>query len=146
MKNFIDSHAHKLCALVPAAGRGTRLGADVPKVFVPLSDQVTIWNVLHDALVPVAERIVLVLSPEGHAYVEKNRTTFRAGSFDKTELALQPEPRGMGDAIFGAANLWREVDELLIVWGDQVNLSQKPLEACLALHAQTSEPSVTARL
>jgi bifunctional UDP-N-acetylglucosamine pyrophosphorylase/glucosamine-1-phosphate N-acetyltransferase len=143
MKNSADSPAPKLCALVPAAGRGTRLGADVPKVFVPLSDRVTIWNVLHDTLAPLADRIVLVLSPEGNAYLEKNRAAFSPASFEKTEIALQPEPRGMGDAIFGASNLWREADDLLIVWGDQVNLSRKTLEACLALHAKTSGPSVT---
>jgi bifunctional UDP-N-acetylglucosamine pyrophosphorylase/glucosamine-1-phosphate N-acetyltransferase len=144
MKNSADhSPLRKLCAIVPAAGRGTRLGADVPKVFVPLSRTATIWKVLHDALAPLADRIVLVLSPEGRSYVEKNRAAFPAGSFAKTEIALQPEPLGMGDAIFGASNLWRDFDDLLIVWGDQVNLSRPTLEACVALHATRSSPHLT---
>jgi bifunctional UDP-N-acetylglucosamine pyrophosphorylase/glucosamine-1-phosphate N-acetyltransferase len=136
MKNSAANFpAGKLCAIVPAAGRGTRLGVDVPKVFVPLSSTATIWNVLHDVLAPLAGRIVLVLSPEGRAYAEKNRTSFPAGSFEKTEIALQPEARGMGDAIFGSSDLWHDADHLLVVWGDQVNLSRRTLEACLALHA-----------
>jgi bifunctional UDP-N-acetylglucosamine pyrophosphorylase/glucosamine-1-phosphate N-acetyltransferase len=144
MKNSAaHSPLRKLCAVVPAAGRGTRLGADVPKVFVPLSPSATIWNVLHEALAPLADRIVLVLSPEGRAYREKNRAAFPAGSFAKTEIALQPERLGMGDAIFGAANLWRDADDLLVVWGDQVNLSPQTLEACLALHATRSGPQLT---
>ena len=144
MKNSsAHSPRRKLCAIVPAAGRGTRLGAEVPKVFVPLSPHATIWNVLHDALTPLADRIVLVLSPAGRAYVEKNRAAFPAGSFEKTEIALQPEPRGMGDAIFGASALWHDADDLLVVWGDQVNLSRKTLEACLALHAAPAGPQLT---
>jgi bifunctional UDP-N-acetylglucosamine pyrophosphorylase/glucosamine-1-phosphate N-acetyltransferase len=115
----------------------------VPKVFVPLAPGVTIWNVLHGALVPLAGRIVLVLSPEGRAYAEKNRTAFAPGSFDRTEIALQPQPLGMGDAIFGAADLWHDADDLLVVWGDQVHLSRNTLAACLALHAAQPSPGLT---
>jgi bifunctional UDP-N-acetylglucosamine pyrophosphorylase/glucosamine-1-phosphate N-acetyltransferase len=144
MKSFdAISPGPKLCVLVPAAGRGTRLGAEVPKVFVPLSQTATIWNVLHEVLAPLAGRIVLVLSPHGRAYLEKNRAIFSSGSFEKTEVALQPEPLGMGDAIFGAADLWRNADDLLIVWGDQVNLSRQTLQACLALHATRTGTRLT---
>jgi bifunctional UDP-N-acetylglucosamine pyrophosphorylase/glucosamine-1-phosphate N-acetyltransferase len=143
MKTSTAASRRKICALVPAAGRGTRLGADAPKVFVPLAPDVTIWNVLHHVLAPLADRIVLVLSPAGRAYADKNRGAFAAGSFDKTEIALQPEPLGMGDAIFGASDLWQEADDLLVVWGDQVNLSRQTLQLCLALHAAQVVPSVT---
>jgi bifunctional UDP-N-acetylglucosamine pyrophosphorylase/glucosamine-1-phosphate N-acetyltransferase len=144
MKNSATpSPRRKLSAIVPAAGRGTRLGAEMPKVFVPLSPTATTWNVLHDVLAPLADRIVLVLSPEGRAYLENNRATFSAGSFEKTEIALQPEPRGMGDAIFGASDLWRDAEDLLVVWGDQVNLSRRTLEACLDLHATPTGPRLT---
>jgi bifunctional UDP-N-acetylglucosamine pyrophosphorylase/glucosamine-1-phosphate N-acetyltransferase len=132
-----------LCAVVPAAGRGTRLGADVPKVFVSLAPETTIWNVLHESLAAIADRIVLVLSAEGLAYAETHRGALSAGSFEKTEMALQREPLGMGDAIFGVSNLWGGYDDVLIVWGDQVNLSLKTLKACLALHATATEPSLT---
>lgn len=144
MKNSATHSPHRtLCAIVPAAGRGTRLGAEAPKVFVPLSSTAMIWNVLHDALAPLADKIVLVLSPEGRAYLEKNRAAFSVESFDKTEIALQPEPLGMGHAIFGTSNLWLDFDNLLIVWGDQVNISRKTLAACLALHATGIGPHLT---
>jgi bifunctional UDP-N-acetylglucosamine pyrophosphorylase / glucosamine-1-phosphate N-acetyltransferase len=144
MKNSAaNSPGRKLCAIVPAAGRGTRLGAEAPKVFMPLSPTATIWNVLHDALAPLADRIVLVLSPEGRAYTEKNRAAFPAESFEKTEIVLQPEPLGMGDAIFGSSDHWRDSDDVLIVWGDQVNLSPKTLASCLALHASQAGPHLT---
>jgi bifunctional UDP-N-acetylglucosamine pyrophosphorylase/glucosamine-1-phosphate N-acetyltransferase len=144
MKNPVTASSRpRLCAVVPAAGRGTRLGADVPKVFVPILPGVTIWDAVRGTLSQVADRIVLVLSPDGHTYVEKNRAAFSPQSFDKTILALQPAPLGMGDAIFGAADLWRDDDDLLVVWGDQFNLSLRTLTACLLLHAAREKPALT---
>src|SRR5690348_15615399 len=34
------------CAVIPAAGRGSRLGLDRPKLFAGLGDGLTIWDVL----------------------------------------------------------------------------------------------------
>jgi bifunctional N-acetylglucosamine-1-phosphate-uridyltransferase/glucosamine-1-phosphate-acetyltransferase GlmU-like protein len=132
------SAPHRVCAVVPAAGRGTRLGADAPKVFVPLRPGCTIWDRLHAKLAPLVEKTVLVLSPEGRAFAEKS-----GAFFERTTLALQPEPLGMGDAIFGAAGAWRGHDDLLIIWGDQANISSATLAACLNLHSSQSGPAVT---
>jgi bifunctional N-acetylglucosamine-1-phosphate-uridyltransferase/glucosamine-1-phosphate-acetyltransferase GlmU-like protein len=130
-----------LCAIIPAAGRGSRLGVDVPKVFVPILPGFTIWDAVRGKLSQVANPLILVLSPEGLAYAKQ--TDFPPETFAKTTLARQPSPRGMGDAIFGVADLWREYDNLLIVWGDQFNLSLETLRACIALHAQQTGPGLT---
>jgi bifunctional UDP-N-acetylglucosamine pyrophosphorylase / glucosamine-1-phosphate N-acetyltransferase len=134
---------HRVCAVVPAAGRGTRLGTQIPKVFVPILSSITIWDAIHNKLAQVAGHIVLVLSPEGHDYLEKNRAGFNPESFAKTELGLQSAPLGMGDAIFGAAPLWSKYENILIVWGDQFNLSPGTLRACRDLHFAREKPSVT---
>jgi len=134
---------HRLCAIVPAAGRGSRLGVDIPKVFVPILPDVTIWDAVRGKLCQVADRIILVLSPEGIKYVENNRAKFMGETFDKAEMALQVSPLGMGDAIFGAIDLWRECDDLLVVWGDQFNLSLRTLMACIELHAHSRKPALT---
>ena len=55
----------KICAVIPAAGRGTRLGSDQPKILTPLTARDTIWSILHDKLAPLVDHIHLVLSPEG---------------------------------------------------------------------------------
>jgi bifunctional UDP-N-acetylglucosamine pyrophosphorylase / glucosamine-1-phosphate N-acetyltransferase len=133
----------KLCAIVPAAGRGSRLGVDIPKVFVPILPDITIWDAVRGKLSQVADHLVLVLSPDGLTYLEKNRASFKSDSFAKTEIALQPTPLGMGDAIFGATEFWREYDDLLVVWGDQFNLSMQTLTACLELHANSEKPALT---
>ena len=132
-----------LCAVVPAAGRGSRLGADVPKVFVPIFPDLTIWDAVHGKLSQMADRVVLVLSPDGQSYVETNRAKFNSDSFAKTEIAQQSVPLGMGDAIFGAADFWRDYDDILVVWGDQFNLSLQTLNACVKMHVASNKPALT---
>jgi len=54
-----------VCALIPAAGRGSRLGTDAPKILAPLTEQQTIWSILHAKLAPLVDHIHLELSPDG---------------------------------------------------------------------------------
>ena len=55
----------KTCAVIPAAGRGTRLGLDRPKILAPLSSSETIWSVLRRKLLAMVDHIHVILSPEG---------------------------------------------------------------------------------
>jgi bifunctional N-acetylglucosamine-1-phosphate-uridyltransferase/glucosamine-1-phosphate-acetyltransferase GlmU-like protein len=47
-------------------------------------------------------------------------------------VSEQVEPLGMGDAIFGAETHWSGFESILIVWGDQVNLSENTLRKVIA--------------
>jgi bifunctional UDP-N-acetylglucosamine pyrophosphorylase/glucosamine-1-phosphate N-acetyltransferase len=114
----------KVCALIPAAGRGSRLGTEAPKILAPLTEQETVWSILHAKLAPLVDHIHLVLSPDG------------AAAFPPlpphVSSSIQPQPTGMGDAIFGARAAWAEFDAILIVWGDQVFVSSDTLRRALA--------------
>ena len=114
----------RVCAVIPAAGRGSRLGIARPKILAPLNAHETIWSVLHAKLAPLVDHIHLVLSPEG------------ARDFPalppRVSRSIQPEPIGMGDAIFGARAAWEGFDAILIVWGDQVFVSTDTLRRALA--------------
>ncbi len=122
----------KLCAVIPAAGRGSRLGLDRPKILAPVSGDATIWSVLKTRLKPFADRIHVVVSPGGaNAFHEAllpdpDRTTITT--------SIQPVPLGMGDAIFGCAAAWADAEAIVIVWGDQVHVSAQTFAATLALH------------
>ena len=131
-----------LTAVIPAAGRGSRLGLSIPKVFVPLAEDRTIWDVIHEKVAAVAHVVVLVLSPEGEDYARRTQPKlFQANS--RLKIAIQPEPRGMGDAVFGASSSWAGAEDLLIVWGDQFNLSPKTIAACVDLHQRHQHPRLT---
>ncbi len=115
----------KVCAVIPAAGKGSRLGSAGPKILAPLNDTQTIWSVLHARLAPLVDHIHLVLSPDG------------AQDFPAlpphTSSSIQPQPIGMGDAIFGARPSWKMYDAILIVWGDQVFVSTDTLSRALSM-------------
>ena len=112
-----------ICAVIPAAGRGSRLGSDLPKILQPLTDRDTIWSVLHAKLAPLVDHIHLVLSPDGDvAFPPLPPNVSRS---------IQPAPLGMGDAIFGASATWTKFDAVLIVWGDQVFVSTDTLQRAL---------------
>ncbi|MCI0668272.1 MAG: hypothetical protein L0Y38_04015, partial [Methylococcaceae bacterium] len=75
-------------------------------------------------------RYILVLSPEG---VESVRPCVEQEVGENFDIAIQPEPKGMADAIFRARGLV-ETPFVLVVWGDQVSLSSRTVEACIRLH------------
>ena len=114
----------RVCAVIPAAGRGTRLGLDRPKILSPLTATQTIWSVLYARLSPLVDHIHLVLSPEG------------AGQFPSlpanVSTSLQPAPIGMGDAVFRGYPVWSAYDAILVIWGDQVFVSPDTLKRTLA--------------
>ena len=114
----------KICAVIPAGGRGTRLGGDLPKILTPLTARDTIWSILYAKLSPLVDHIHLVLSPDG----AKQFPALPAN----TSISIQPEPIGMGDAIFRGFDTWSRYDAVLIVWGDQVFVSEKTISRTIA--------------
>src|SRR5580693_3031525 len=82
-------------AIVPAAGRGSRLGSDRPKILYPVADRLLIeW--LLDFLEPNCRRLVFVLSPSGMAEVRTELERLIPGRYD---IVIQQTPLGMGDAV-----------------------------------------------
>ena len=124
----------KICAVIPAAGRGTRLGSDLPKILTPLTARDTIWSILHARLAPLVDHIHLVLSPDG-------AKQFPALPAD-VSVSIQPEPIGMGDAIFRGFDTWSQYDAVLIVWGDQVFVSRDTLSRAIAALGQAQNHAV----
>ena len=113
-----------ICAVIPAAGRGTRLGTSQPKILTPLTAHDTVWSILHAKISPLVDHIHLVLSPDGAAQFPGLPAGVSAG--------IQPEPTGMGDAIFRGFDVWSQYDAVLIVWGDQVFVSGGTLSRAIA--------------
>jgi len=125
-------------AIVPAAGRGSRLGSSRPKVLYPVGGRLLIeW--LLDFLEPNCSRIVFVLSPEGAPEVRPELERLIPGRY---EIAIQEEPRGMGDAVELALSAVA-TPHLVIVWGDQVALRRASVDACLRLHEGPLHPAIT---
>lgn len=121
-------------AIVPAAGHGSRLGFELPKILFPVEGRV-ILDWLLDLLVESCGEIVLVVSPAGAQPVwEHIRKT---GISDRVCLVEQAQPLGMAHAVAtGAAAV--STRHALIVWGDQVALRKTTIDATVALHECTA--------
>jgi bifunctional UDP-N-acetylglucosamine pyrophosphorylase / glucosamine-1-phosphate N-acetyltransferase len=125
-------------AIVPAAGRGSRLGYDRPKILYPVAGRPVLeW--LLDFLKPNCSKMVFVLSPDGRPIVQAELEKAIPGRY---EIVIQDVPTGMGDAVelALAAVATRHV---VVVWGDQVALRPSSVNACLRLHAGPLAADVT---
>ncbi len=125
-------------AVVPAAGRASRLGFHQPKILYPVAGR-AILEWLLDFLAPSCSRLVMVLSPGGREVVEPELERLIPGRF---AIVIQELPLGMGDAVQVALPAVH-TPRLALVWGDQVALRRASVDACLRLHAGPLEPTVT---
>ncbi|GII77360.1 hypothetical protein Sru01_23420 [Sphaerisporangium rufum] len=122
----------RTCAVIPAAGRGTRLGSATPKIMVEVAGGVTVWDLLYRRLRPHVAHVHVVVSPDGEApFRELAAARIAAG---EVSVSVQHRPEGMGDAVFGAARFWAAYDAILVVWGDQANLSPETVGRVAAAH------------
>lgn len=121
-----------ICAVIPAAGRGTRLGLNVPKLLAPIDKETTIWSILRAKLLASADRIHLVVAPQWAGVFEAllAKDPYR----DRLSFSIQTKPRGMGDAIFGAEAYWSAAKTMLVVWGDQIHISTNTIKRALSNH------------
>jgi bifunctional UDP-N-acetylglucosamine pyrophosphorylase / glucosamine-1-phosphate N-acetyltransferase len=129
------------CALIPAAGNGSRLGLSVPKLLAPVRGSDTVWTLLRGRLRGVVDHIHVVASPAGQKAIERavrrKGPPQRLGQFSKapaTSVSIQRRPTGMGDAVFCGHDVWRQAKTVLVIWGDQVHVSAETLRSAVALH------------
>jgi bifunctional UDP-N-acetylglucosamine pyrophosphorylase/glucosamine-1-phosphate N-acetyltransferase len=125
-----------VAAIIPAAGKGSRLDFEGPKVLFPLAGKPVLrW--IYEVIADLVFKSCLVINPENKG---------RIGDYIRAEglaleLAVQRRPTGMGDAILCAEPVLAaeaERCDYLIIWGDQVTVSRETLLICL-LHHQCSD-------
>lgn len=122
-------------ALIPAAGRGTRLGFDKPKILFPVGG-VTILERLTQLLSPFCADFVFVLSPDGAPIVKPELQRLLGA---RARIALQPSPLGMGDAV--ACGLPEVHTPLVtVIWGDQFGVKPSSLDFGTRLTQGPAQP------
>jgi len=84
----------RFCGLVLAAGRGSRMGGEVPKVLLPVAGRPMIQWVVGSLAQAGIRDICVVVSPAGDAV--------KAELGGSVVYAVQSEPRGSGDAALSA--------------------------------------------
>jgi HAD superfamily hydrolase (TIGR01509 family) len=127
----LSSQPDRSCwtAVVPAAGRGSRLGYHLPKILFPVAGR-PILDWLLDFLGPNCSRFVFVVSPDGSTNITAELDRRIPGAFD---VVIQEHPTGMGDAVALALPLVR-TPHTAVVWGDQAALRPESVQLCMRLH------------
>jgi len=122
-------------AVILAAGQGTRMRSDLPKVLHQVGGRAMVdWSIALAHSVG-CERIVVVCGAEGTAVQQHV-----AGRLDEIAIAVQDPPQGTGDAVLAArAALSGFEGELVVLYGDTPLIPAAAVEALFEqLHAGAS--------
>jgi len=115
--------------IVPAAGRGTRMGGEIPKALVR-TGEVFLIEYTTEALVPHLEEIICVVSPSALETFEELLPILHG---KKVKYVLQENPLGTAQAIErGLAYATGEIS--LVVWADHVGahfFNEEVLTSCM---------------
>lgn len=126
----MSASQRECAALILAAGRGTRMKSDTPKVLHDLCGRPLLGYPLAavEALSPA--RTIAVIAPGADAVRE------RFGG--RVELVVQEQPRGTGDAVLSAREALAGFHgDILILYGDVPLLRGETLREMAALRART---------
>ena len=110
--------------IVPAAGRGSRLGVETPKALVPVNGRPMLDHLLQRHG-PFVNRVVVVVAP---AAVDVF-AAFAAERGAAIDLVIQPQPTGMLDAIALAQPVVaaHRPARVAVTWCDQIALSSSTI-------------------
>ncbi|PYP16234.1 MAG: hypothetical protein DMD52_08265 [Gemmatimonadetes bacterium] len=129
-------------AVIPCGGRGTRiapLARAIPKELLPVAGKPLLQWTLEEAAAAGIERVVVVTSPTKPAIAE----FLAARPPDRLTAAVvvQPEPRGLGDAIT-CARTAVGADHVAVMLPDNLFRATYPMRHVLDAHRRTGRPVV----
>ena len=110
----------KLKAVILAAGKGTRMKSDLPKVVHRIEDKCLVDYAIDAALGAGAEEICLVVG-------YKNEVVRESISHKNVQFVLQEEQLGTGHAVKCAKDFLGEEGETLILFGDTPLITSETL-------------------
>ena len=117
---------NKWAAVILAAGRGTRMESNIPKVLHPVCGKPMVCHVV-DAIRAVHTGPLVVVVPPDPAV--------RQSFGDSVQCVEQPEPRGTGHALLQVEELLRnKASRLLVLYGDTPLILPSSLSRLMELH------------
>lgn len=125
---------HIPTAVVLAAGRGTRMHSDRPKVLHPLCGRAMAAHVLHALAESEVLRVVVVVPPGESGDAIRAELRDDAPQAMELAFAVQPSPLGTADAVLRARPYVRS-NQTLVVNGDLALLSPSQLTPLLRARA-----------
>lgn len=114
--------------VVMAAGKGKRMGRDIPKPLVEIAGRPMVEHLV-DSIIDsqIDTRPILVIAPD-------NIELFRDALGDKCEYVMQQEQLGTGDAVRSAENAFGDTDCVIVFNGDHPFLTIEKMQELQELH------------
>lgn len=121
-----------VCAIILAAGKGTRMKSDLPKVMHKIGSLPLIRYVIDAVEEAGIEKIIVVA---GHKY---EMLQSELESRKNIEVVLQPEQLGTGHAVMTAEPYLPETGDVLVLCGDTPLIRGNTISAMLEKHMQAN--------
>lgn len=126
-------------AVILAAGKGTRMYSDLPKVLHTLAGKPMIKHVIDTCYALKAQQINLVYGHGGEVMQE-------ALSAEKVNWVLQAEQLGTGHAVNQAAAFFSDDEQVLVLYGDVPLISKQTLANLLKAQPEGGVALLTVHL
>ncbi|MCH2320491.1 MAG: bifunctional UDP-N-acetylglucosamine diphosphorylase/glucosamine-1-phosphate N-acetyltransferase GlmU [SAR202 cluster bacterium] len=120
-----------LAAAVLAAGKGTRIKSEVPKVLHKVCGKEMIRYVVDSLKLAGIDRVVVVVSPSDH---DEINTVLG----DSVKYAIQEAQLGTGDALMSAQRVLGTANNIVVVNGDLPTIRASTLNAQIQHHIEQS--------
>lgn len=114
--------------VVLAAGKGTRMGADVPKPLVPIAGKPMVAHLVDRIKSSgLDDKPVVVVAPD-------TKSLFEDQLGETVEFAVQKEQLGTGHAAMAASSFVTDADAVLVLYGDHPFISPETMQNLANLH------------
>lgn len=126
----------KFRTVILAAGKGTRMGSDKPKVLLQIGGKPILQHLIESIKSSGIDGVpVVVVNPD-------SGTGVCEAFGEACNYAVQEEPLGTGHAVMSAKDAVGESDAVIVLYGDHPFVSQDALRRLVEIHSATS-PAVT---
>ena len=118
----------KLATVIMAAGKGTRMKSDLPKVLHLVNDRTMVSHVINLSKSVGSEKIILIL---GH----KKELVIDSVKNENIEYVIQEPQLGTGHAVQQTYSLFKDFDsDVLVLSGDVPLLRESTINKMLEIH------------
>lgn len=121
--------ANSMAAIILAAGQGTRMRSEIPKVLHKVAGRYLVQHVIDQCLGAGLNKIILVIGHQGEQVQEALGQDFL--------YAWQREQLGTGHAVLQAEEFLNDVEDVLVVCGDTPLLTKDTLGNLIKQHRET---------
>lgn len=130
--------------VIPAAGRGTRLGYDGPKALFKINGRPMLHRVI-DQYRLIIDHVVIVAAPDQVGAIEASfgRVHAVVGSWPFIQVVEQEEPTGMFPAILKAIPrvMYAQPAQVWVTWCDMIHIQKRTIGQVAEVLAQVTAPA-----